>query len=132
MKKNQDSSDNFSTSFEYISYLNSEHNSSESILEIQSNSSESKSRNNSMIEDDFMLYEELSVDEPVITLPVPIPIPIPKASSRKRETTFEGNSFLDPRYLTPTPTFYENQLHQNMVIIEDLVNDKLQREIPRK
>lgn len=130
MKKNQDSSENFSTSFEYISYLNSKHNSSESILEMQSNSSESKSRNNSMIEDDFMLYEELSVDEPVITLPVPIPIP--KASSRKRETTFEGNSFLDPRYLTPTPTFYENRLHQNMVIIEDLVNDKLQREIPRK
>ena len=118
MKNALDSSDNFSTSFEYITYLNKEHSSSESISETQSNSSESKSRNNSTSDEDYMMYEELSEDEPIITVPIPIPIPIP---IRKRETTLEGESILDTRYLTPTPTKYADQLKKNVVIINELL-----------
>ena len=76
------------------------------------------------------LYQEYlrSDDEEVrqnTTKTVPIPI-------RQRETTFEGTSVLDARYLTPTPTFYMEQLKDNMLIIKDLVNEKLQNVISKK
>ena len=127
MKKAIDSSDNFSNSFDYIKYLNNKNRSSESITEIQSNSSEHKSRNNSLVEDDYMYYEGYSEDEIIKNTTKTVPIPI-----RQRETTFEGTSVLDARYLTQTPTFYMEQLKYNMVIIKDLVNEKLQNVISKK
>lgn len=127
MKSTFDSSDNFSNSFEYMKYLNNKNRSSESITEIQSNSSEHKSRNNSLVEDDYMYYEGYSDEEVRRNTTKTVPIPI-----RQRETTFEGTSILDARYLTPTPTFYMEQLKDNMVIIKELVNEKLQNVISKK
>jgi hypothetical protein len=127
MRKAIDSSDNFSNTFDYIQYLNNQNKSSESITEIQSTSSEHKSRNNSLVENDYMYYEGYSDDEVKRNTTKTVPIPI-----RQRETTFEGTSILDARYLTPTPTFYMEQLQDNMLIIKDLVNEKLQNVISKK
>ena len=74
--KKCDSSDNFSNSFDYIIYLNDTNKNDESITEIESNSSDNKSEDENIEdENDYMIYDELSENESIKTIPIPIKKP---------------------------------------------------------
>lgn len=119
--KKCDSSDNFSNSFDYIIYLNDTNKNDESITEIESNSSDNKSEDENIEdENDYMIYDELSENESIKTIPIPIPI-------KKIENNQENKYILDTKYLTPSPyslplslsllsndSAHENKLNQNL------------------
>lgn len=117
--KKFDSSDNFSNSFDYIIYLNDTNKNDESITEIESNSSDNKSEDENIEdENDYMIYDELSENESIKTIPIPI---------KKIENNQENKYILDTKYLTPSPyslplslsllsndSAHENKLNQNL------------------
>lgn len=117
--KKCDSSDNFSNSFDYIIYLNDTNKNDESITEIESNSSDNKSEDENIEdENDYMIYDELSENESIKTIPIPI---------KKIENNQENKYILDTKYLTPSPyslplslslilndSAHENKLNQNL------------------
>ena len=111
MKHGYESSDNFANVLEYMNSC--QHNSSESINELEYNEPElePESRSNSITSDDIE-YRRASES---------IPIPLPNAT-RKRETMWNGLSALDLHNLTPTPTKHRKILEENANNIGSLIN----------
>ena len=111
MKHGYESSDNFANVLEYMNSC--QHNSSESINELEYNEPElePESRSNSITSDDIE-YRRASES---------IPIPLPNAT-RKRETICNGLSALDLHNLTPTPTKHRKILEENANNIGSLIN----------
>ena len=111
MKHGYESSDNFANVLEYMNSC--QHNSSESINELEYNEPElePESRSNSITSDDIEYRRASEL----------IPIPLPNAI-RKRETMCNGLSALDLHNLTPTPTKHRKILEENANNIGSLIN----------
>ena len=111
MKHGYESSDNFANVLEYMNSC--QHNSSESINELEYNEPElePESRSNSVTSDD--------IDNRIASELIPIPLP---NAIRKRETMCNGLSALDLHNLTPTPTKHRKILEENANNIGSLIN----------
>ena len=121
MKSGHESSEDFSNVLEYMN--NDYEHRSESVDEIELSSSGPESCSNSITED-----ECYSIGHYILSDKIQIP---PPTIVRKRETNYDGTSILDLRYLTPTPTKYYNQLHENMKIIKDICDPDLSHNVKK-